>query len=402
MRVTTTCGMLGLCVMGAVAAPRAQAPSQPTDLLMVVAKQQPGIALYDARTDALVCKSANLGISPHEGEFSADGRTVYVPTYGSSSVGQPGTDEHVLSFIRTSDCQTVATLDTGDYKRPHYVQVGKSGLIYVTSELKESIIIVDPKTRQIVGTIPTGSNTTHVFSLSADEKQIFTSNVGARTLSVLDVAGRKLVKTIPTDSSNQRMAISPDQKLFVTNLGQERKVALYNTADGTPAFSVDVDGGPFVSRFSPDGRFLYVMGSAGGGGRGGRGGGQPGGTGPAAGGAPPPGAAATAPSSSAPTAAAPPAAAAPGAGRAAGAAGAVGGNLRAWKIDLTTRQVVGTLAENLGGGAGSLAVNPVNGLVYMSAMANDLITVIDPATWTVVKQFATEDNPDGLFFGKVR
>lgn len=374
MRVTTTFGMLGLCVMGAVAAPRAQAPSQPTDLLMVVAKQQPGIALYDARTDALVCKSANLGLSPHEGEFSADGRTVYVPTYGSSSVGQPGTDEHVISFIRTSDCQTVATLDTGDYKRPHYVQVGKSGMIYVTSELKESIIIIDPKTRQIVGTIPTGSNTSHVFSLSADEKQIFTSNVGGRTLSVLDVAGRKLVKTIPTDSSNQRMAISPDQKLFVTNLGQERKVALYNTTDGTPAFSVDVDGGPFVSRFSHDGRFLYVMGSAGGGGRGGRGGGQPGGAAPAAGGTPP----------------------------AAGAAGAVGGNLRAWKIDLTTRQVVGTLAENLGSGAGSLAVNPVNGLVYMSAMANDLITVIDPTTWAVVKQIATEDNPDGLFFGKVR
>ncbi len=401
MRVTTTLGMLGLCVVGAVAAPRAQAPSQPTDLLMVVAKQQPGIALYDAKTDALVCKSANLGISPHEGEFSTDGRTVYVPTYGSSSVGQPGTDEHVITFIRTSDCQTVATLDTGEYTRPHYVQVGKSGLIYVTAELKESIIIIDPKTRQIVGTIPTGSNTTHTFSLSADEKQIFTSNVGGRTLSVLDVAGRKLVKTIPTDSSNQRMAISPDEKLFVTNLGQERKVALYNTADGTPAFSVDVDGGPFVSRFSPDGKFLYVMGSAGGGGRGGRRGGGPGGVPPAAAGAPPAGAAA-APSASAPPAPAPPAAAAPGAGRADGAGGAVGGNLRAWKIDLTTRQVVGTLAENLGSGAGSLAINPVNGRVYMSAMANDLITVIDPTTWAVVKQFATEDNPDGLFFGKVR
>ena len=64
--------------------------------------------------------------------------------------------------------------------------------------------------------------------------------------------------------------------------------------------------------------------------------------------------------------------------------------------------MVGTLAENLGSGAGSLAVNPVNGRVYMSAMANDLITVIDPATWTVVKQIATEDNPDGLFFGRVR
>lgn len=397
MRVTTTLGMLGLCAMAAAAATAPeQAPSQPMDLLMVVSKQQPGIALYDARTDALVCKSASLGISPHEGEFSPDGRMVYVPTYGSSSVGMPGTDEHVISFIRTSDCQTVATVDTGEYARPHYVQVGKSGLIYVTSELKESIIIIDPNTRRIVGTIPTGSNTTHVFSLTDDEKRIFTSNVGGRTLSVLDVAGRTLVKTIPTDSSNQRMALSPDQKLFVTNLGQERKIAAYSTADGAPAFSIELEGAPFVSRFSPDGRFLYVMGSAGGGRGGGRGGGQPGSAAPGSGGVPPaPGAEAPPAASGAQPTASP--AAAP-----AGVSGPVGGNLRAWKIDVMNRQVVGTLAENLGSGAGSLAINPVNGRVYISAMANDLITVIDPSTWKVVKQITTEDNPDGLFFGKVR
>jgi hypothetical protein len=38
----------------------------------------------------------------------------------------------------------------------------------------------------------------------------------------------------------------------------------------------------------------------------------------------------------------------------------------------------------------------------MSAMAHDLVTVIDPAKWTVVKQIKTEDNPDGLFFSAVK
>ena len=38
----------------------------------------------------------------------------------------------------------------------------------------------------------------------------------------------------------------------------------------------------------------------------------------------------------------------------------------------------------------------------MSAMAHDLVSVIDPATWTVVKQIKTEDNPDGLFFSAVK
>jgi YVTN family beta-propeller protein len=397
-------GVTGICVAGVTVTMMAQGTATPRHLLLVVSKQQPGIALYNAETDALHCKSGNLGVAPHEGEFSPDGRMVYVPTYGSSSVGAPGTDEHTLHFIRTSDCQTVFTLDTGEYKRPHHVQVGRSGLVYVTAELNERVLIVDPQKRAIVGTIPTGSNTTHFISLTDDEKQIFASNVMGRTLSVLDVPGRTLVKTIPTETNNQRMTISPDQKWFVTNLGQERKVAFYKVADGTLDFTVEVDGGPFVSRFSADGKYLYTMGSAGGGaGRAGRGGAA----GARGGGAAPEVAGPTvAPASANPPAAAPaaPQGAAPAAGPPArGGRGAGGGqSLRAWKIDVASRQVVGTIAENLGGGAGGLAVNPVNGRVYMTAMANDLMTVIDPSSWTVVKQISTEDNPDGIFFGSVK
>jgi len=403
MRVRVALVLMGLIVAGGAVALRAQAPATPMPryLLMVVSKQQPGMALYNAETDQLHCKSGNLGVAPHEGEFSPDGRMAYVPTYGSSSVGAPGTDEQTIHFIRTSDCQTVHVLDTGDFKRPHHVQVGRSGTIYVTAELKESILVIDPNTRQITGTIPTGSTTTHMISLSADESRIFTSNVMGRTLSILDVPGRRVVKTIPTETNNQRMALSPDGTWFVTNLGQERKVAFYRTADGELDFTIDIDGGPFVSQFSADGRFLYVMGATGGGargaGRGGRGGAPAGGV-PAAG-VPPAGAAA------------PAAAAAPGARRGGGPAGPapaavpggpVGGNLRAWKVDVATRTVVGTIAENLGSGAGGLSVNPANGRVYMTAMAHDLVSIIDPQTWTVVKTIAAENNPDGMAFAQVR
>lgn len=82
--------------------------------------------------------------------------------------------------------------------------------------------------------------------------------------------------------------------------------------------------------------------------------------------------------------------------------GPVGGNLRAWKIDVASRSVVGTISENLGSGAGALMVNPANGRVYISAMAHDLISIIDPDTWRVVKTIAAEDNPDGMAFVRVQ
>lgn len=312
----------------------------PKHLMVVVSKGLPGIILYNADTDQEICK-ANMGVSPHEAAFSRDGNLLYVPVYGSANVGQPGTDEHMLHFISTADCSIVHSMDTGEYKRPHFLYEAPSGMLYVTAELKESILIVDPKKHEIVGTIPTGSNTSHFFAITKDEKKMFTSNVGARTLSVIDVPGRKLVKTVDTGTGNQRMTVSPDDKWFVTSLGQDRKVAFYRTSDYELDFAVETDGSPFVARFSPDGCFLYNMGNA---------------------------------------------------PRAAQPAG-----IRVWKIDVASKQVVATSSEALGNGTGSLVISPYNGRVYLTAYSGQ-VAVLDPETLKVVKQFPTEATPDGLFF----
>jgi hypothetical protein len=81
-------------------------------LMLVVSKGLPGITVYDAESQKPIC-NATMGISPHEAAFSLDGQYAYVPVYGNSGVGKPGTDEHIIHFIRTSDCQEVGSLDTG-------------------------------------------------------------------------------------------------------------------------------------------------------------------------------------------------------------------------------------------------------------------------------------------------
>ena len=54
-------------------------------------------------------------------------------------------------------------------------------MLYVTAELKESILQIDPKARKIVGTLPTGSTSTHFFAITSDARKVFTSNVSAAT-----------------------------------------------------------------------------------------------------------------------------------------------------------------------------------------------------------------------------
>lgn len=309
-------------------------------LMLVVSKHLPGITIYDAATEQPLCR-ATMGISPHEAAFSLDGRYAYVPVYGSSGVGQPGTDEHILHFIRTSDCHEIGTLDTGDYKRPHGIAVGRSGTIYLTTEIAQSVILIDPHERRIVAHIPTGSATSHMLALTRDEQKLYVSNVQSRTVSVLDVQSRKLADTVQTGSENQRMTLSPDERWFVTSLGPEHKIAFFRTSDSQLDFTIPVDGVPFVAKFSADGKYLYD-------------------------------------------------------------AGHRNARIRAWKIDMAQRKVIAATEEDLGSDAGSLEVNPFNGEVYVSDQATSKISEVDPETWKVKKQLSTDKTPDCMAFTTVR
>jgi YVTN family beta-propeller protein len=332
--------LFGILMTTLAASAAAQSPPAHKDVWVVVAKQQPGITLYDARTDEVICK-AKTGVSPHEANFSLDGRTLYVPVYGSANVGQPGTDEHALHFISTADCRELAVMDTGEHTRPHAIAVGRSGRLYITSENRQSVAIIDPTTRTVTGAIPTGSSFTHFLAVTADETQIFTSNVMSKTISVLDVPNRKLVSSLDTRVGNQRMAISPNQQWFVSQLGQEKQVSFYRVKDAGLDFQVVVDGAPFVGRFTDDNRYYFVM-------------------------------------------------------------GAIEGGLRVWKIDVPARKVVAQSTEPLGAGNGGLGINQVTGNIYISALLANKVSVLDPQTLKLVKQIDTEPTPDGIYFATVR
>jgi streptogramin lyase len=343
-------GILALTTVGLFVEVRAQQPSptQHKHLMIVVEKGLPGATIYDADTNDPIC-DANVGImSPHEAAFSLDGRTAYIPVYGSTNEGVPGTNGHAIDFFRTWDCQKIASLDTGKYERPHGMWVGSSGTLYVTSEIAQSLLLIDPRQQKIIATIPTGSEWTHMIAVTSDEKQAFASNVRSKTISVLDIPDRKLVKTIPTTSNNHRMTISRDQKWFVTSL-EEGKVMFYRISDDQLDFSVSVDGWTFVGKFAADGLY-YEMGSL-------------------------------APRDS------------PSWGT---------GAMRVWKIDPASHKVLASSTDDLGAGTGSLAINPFNDEIYVTALVTNQIAILDPVTLKVIKRIPTKMTADGIEFTAVR
>jgi DNA-binding beta-propeller fold protein YncE len=71
---------------------------------------------------------------------------------------------------------------------------------------------------------------------------------------------------------------------------------------------------------------------------------------------------------------------------------------RAWG---TARSRSSWLSEPLGS-TGDLALNPVTGRIYISALAINVVSILDPKTLKMIRRITTEPTPDGIYFTTVQ
>src|SRR6266567_1318098 len=136
--------------------------------LLVVNQVDSNLSVVDPSSGVQVAIVAEgiAGVHGHEITTSSDGRTAFMPIYGSVGVGKPGIDGHELLVIDVPSRKIVGRIDFGHGVRPHFpVLDPASGLLYVTTELDKTVTIVDPKTRKIVGSVPTGQEQSHMLAL---------------------------------------------------------------------------------------------------------------------------------------------------------------------------------------------------------------------------------------------
>ena len=157
------------------------------------------------------------GVTGHELAASPDGKQAYVPIYGNAGVGHAGTDGSLLRVINLATRQIVGTVDFGKGVRPHCVVVGpKNGLLYVTTELDQSVAVIDPATLKIVGRVPTGSPESHMLAITHDGQRGYTANVSSGTVSILNLVSNKFVSLISVCKTTQRIALSIDDRWIFT------------------------------------------------------------------------------------------------------------------------------------------------------------------------------------------
>jgi len=205
-----------------------------------------------------VLATVGVDINGHEVAVSPDGRFGYVPIYGNTWVGKPGSNGRTIHVVDLRQARTVAIIDLGKEVRPHCAHFGPDGLLYVSAELANAIYIVDTKTRSPVGEIPTGATHTHMFVISPDGRKIYTANNEPGSVSVLDLRARTLLATIPISKKVQRISISPDGKFVYTQDQETPRIVVIDTGTNAVVRSISLPRIAFSSVITKDGRWLLA------------------------------------------------------------------------------------------------------------------------------------------------
>lgn len=228
-------------------------------LLLVANKGDRTLSIINPATGAQLAAVAEDGVTGHEVVASADGKLAFVPIFGNSGVGKPGTDGSLIRVIDLKKQAVVGSVDFGRGVRPHCAVIGpKNHLLYVTTELENSIAVIDPKTFKVIGAIPTGQAESHMLAISSDGKTGYTANVGPGTVSVLDMEKMAVRKIIPICKNTQRIAISPDDKWVFTADQTKPQLAVIDTAKLEVTKWIELPGIGYGTAVTPDGRWLVV------------------------------------------------------------------------------------------------------------------------------------------------
>lgn len=245
---------LGLSLAALPATARAQS-------LLVVNQGDSSLSIVDPASgkEVAVLAENTPGVHAHEVIASPDGRTVWLPIYGSSGVGAPGIDGHQILVVDLPSRKITGTIDFDHGVRPHMPLFNQAtGMLYVSTELDKAITVIDPKTEKVVGSVPTGAEQSHMFILSHDGKRGYTANVGVGSVSVLDMAGHKTVAVIPVSRNVQRIAISNDDKWVFTSDQAKPQLVVIDTATNTVKTMVQLPGRGYGAAPTKDGRFLLL------------------------------------------------------------------------------------------------------------------------------------------------
>lgn len=194
--------------------------------LLVLNKADATLAFVDPAKMEVVTKIPT-GLGPHEIEVSTDQKTAIVANYGTGP--EPGSTLSVVDVAARKEKKRLKL----PALRPHGLYARGSG-IWFTAEGSRIVGNYDAAGDAIDAVYGTGAEVSHMIVVTANQKKVYTANIGSDSVSVIDRtdAPRKIgLKQIPVGKGPEGIDLAPDGKeLWVASRVENGGIAIVDVA----------------------------------------------------------------------------------------------------------------------------------------------------------------------------
>ncbi len=197
-------------------------------------------------------ESVATGKHPHEMVLSKDGRYIYCTDNGVMMIEQGGAGGNTVSIIDILKREKVGEISLGKYRRPHGIDIDhNTGYLYVSTELPDQLLVIDPQKREVIKTYDAKGKTAHMVRLGPAGKWAYVSNSSSSNVAAIELASGS-VKLIPTGERPEGSTLAPDGKrLYVVNR-EAAQISIIDTANQSAVGVIKTGNGPVRARVTPD------------------------------------------------------------------------------------------------------------------------------------------------------
>jgi len=231
--------------------------------LIVIDKQGDRILFLDPLSLRTLEAIEDMPKLPHELAISPDQTRAYVPAYGDGVHGDNPHPNHLISVIDLQERRRLDDIELQPLQAPHTLRFGRDGLLYICCEKSAVIAIYDPQQGGMVGEIETGSANSHRLAILPQRAWICTDNEEDASVSILDIAARSLVGRIQLPCAIAGIAAAKDESAVVVTSADHPEILILDVEGREVRKKITLQGHDKpgqVVRFSPDGRWLLVVG----------------------------------------------------------------------------------------------------------------------------------------------
>ena len=188
-----------------------------SDLLVATTERPFGLVMVDAHNQKVIRDFDVKGKSPHMVIPALGGDRVFVSNADSDTVAAIGTKTGEMTLIHTGAHPQGGVLSPDGNR------------LYMTNTNGNSISIVDTRTLQVVGTIPTGKGPARI-AITPDGKTLVYNLQFEPAAGFADIAARKQIATVPLSGRPLSLTLTRDGRRAFAGIQDQDKVVFISVS----------------------------------------------------------------------------------------------------------------------------------------------------------------------------